>query len=137
MSGGRPRKEYNHKQALTLIEHIENGQGEVTWCSQEGNPSRHIIDNWEEENPEFRTMYARAKTRRGEYYAEKINQVRDDVEKGKLGASEGRVIIDTLKWQAAKFYPKMFNDKQEVDVTSGGQPIQMNGQWIPPKENDK
>ena len=44
-----------------------------------------------------------------------------DLKKGRYDGSVARVLIDTLKWKASKYYPKMFGDK--LDVTTDGEKI--------------
>jgi hypothetical protein len=34
---------------------------------------------------------------------------------GKYDPSTARVLIDTLKWKAAKYYPKMYGDKVQQE----------------------
>ena len=42
---------------------------------------------------------------------------------GEIEASTANVIIQTLKWKAAKYYPKMFGDSKAVDITTQGEKI--------------
>ena len=53
-----------------------------------------------------------------------MESVYDKVKSGEIDASTGRLLIDTLKWKAAKYYPKMFGDK--IDHTTGGEKINTN-----------
>jgi hypothetical protein len=82
-----------------------------TWCK------------WKRENDELFNLYTRSIQDKAEMLIFEINQTMQDVRIGNLDASQGRLIIDTYKWMASKFYPKMFGDK--VDVTSGDKPIQV------------
>lgn len=82
-----------------------------TWCK------------WKRENDELFNLYTRSIQDKSEMLIFEINQTMQDVRTGVLDASQGRLIIDTYKWMASKFYPKMFGDK--VDVTSGDKPIQV------------
>jgi hypothetical protein len=86
-----------------------------TWCK------------WKRENDELFNLYTRSIQDKAEMLIFEINQTMQDVRIGNLDASQGRLIIDTYKWMASKFYPKMFGDK--VDVTSGDKPIQV----VPPQ----
>lgn len=97
-----------------------------TWCK------------WKRENDELFNLYTRSIQDKAEMLIFEINQTMQDVRTGNLDASQGRLIIDTYKWMASKFYPKMFGDK--VDVTSGDKPIQVAPQQIifqAPKEEDE
>lgn len=97
-----------------------------TWCK------------WKRENDELFNLYTRSIQDKAEMLIFEINQTMQDVRTGILDASQGRLIIDTYKWMASKFYPKMFGDK--VDVTSGDKPIQVAPPQIifqAPKEEDE
>lgn len=97
-----------------------------TWCK------------WKRENDELFNLYTRSIQDKAEMLIFEINQTMQDVRTGTLDASQGRLIIDTYKWMASKFYPKMFGDK--VDITSGDKPIQVATPQIvfqAPKEEDE
>ena len=81
-----------------------------TWCK------------WKRENDELFNLYTRSIQDKAEMLVFEINQTMFDVRTGVLDASQGRLIIDTYKWLASKFYPKMYGDK--VDVTSDNKAIQ-------------
>ena len=83
-----------------------------TWCK------------WKRENDELFNLYTRSIQDKAEMLVFEINQTMFDVRTGVLDASQGRLIIDTYKWLASKFYPKMYGDK--VDVTSDNKAIQTN-----------
>ena len=46
--------------------------------------------------------------------ASKIEEIIEDVEKGKIEPNVARVSIDARKWLAAKMYPKFFSDKVQL-----------------------
>ena len=62
--------------------------------------------------------YARAREQRGEACAGRIDRYQDMLEQKKIDSATARVLIDTEKWKAAKFYPKMYGDRVE-QVHSG------------------
>lgn len=66
---------------------------------------------------ELRDKYARAKEARTETFIDRIEAIEDLVSAGNIDPAAAKVIIDAEKWKAAKFYPKMFGDKQQVDMT--------------------
>lgn len=80
-----------------------------TWCK------------WKRENDELFNLYTRSIQDKSEMLIFEINQTMMDLKAGVLDASQARVLIDTYKWMAAKFYPKMFGEK--LDVTSDGEKL--------------
>lgn len=81
-----------------------------TWC------------NWKREHDELFDLYTKAIQDKAEMVAFEIDETMRQMRAGEIDAPVGRVLIDTLKWYASKFYPRMFGDK--IDVTSGDKPIQ-------------
>jgi hypothetical protein len=44
-----------------------------------------------------------------------IDEIALDLRNGLIDAPTANVLIQTLKWKAAKFYPKMYGDRQTVE----------------------
>lgn len=84
-----------------------------TWC------------NWKRDNIELYDLYTKSIQDKAEMVTFEINQVMQDMRDGIVEAPVGRILIDTLKWYASKFYPRMFGDK--VDVTTDGEKINQAG----------
>jgi len=66
-------------------------------------------------------MYARSRHLHGDGFNDEIEILKEEIKSGTLNHAEARVLIDTVKWQASKFYPKMYGDK--IDVTTDGEKI--------------
>ena len=90
--------------------------------SKEHHPSYETWRRWKNENNEVYVLYVKALQDKGESMDFMIDEVMQDLRDGLIDASTANVIIQTLKWKAGKYYPKMFGDK--VDFTSGGDKIQ-------------
>ncbi len=80
-----------------------------TWC------------NWKRDNQELFDLYTKAIQDKAEMVTFEINQVMQDMRSGIIEAPVGRILIDTLKWYASKFYPRMFGER--VDITTDGDKI--------------
>ena len=65
--------------------------------------------------PEYAEEYAKAKEKRGYSAIEAILVAIEELKQGKYDPITTRLLIDTLKWLACKYYPKMFGDKSEVE----------------------
>ncbi len=79
---------------------------------------------WIHETPQREQRYARAMEARAQWWANEIERVCEEPvrrnEKGNLDPADvqmKRLKVDTLKWVAAKFAPKRFGDRVEVDAT--------------------
>jgi hypothetical protein len=78
-------------------------------------PSRATFYNWKRDYKELLDLYVNIQQDRGDLILEEIDQTILDLKNGLLDASTANVIIQTLKWKAAKFYPKMFGDKVQTE----------------------
>ncbi len=80
-----------------------------TWC------------RWKRENEELRNLYVNAVQDKSESVIEEIDHVYDMLKSGDIEPSAANVLIQTNKWLASKFYPKMYGDK--IDHTTGGEKL--------------
>lgn len=65
------------------------------------------------ENPERDKEWAMAREHGGDAYADKINEIANNA---MLDANSARVRIQAFQWLAAKRNPRVYNDKQSLDV---------------------
>ena len=68
-------------------------------------------------------LYTRSIQDKAESEDEEIDTIIQDLKEGKIDPASARLIIDTKKWKASKYYPKMFGEK--VDVTSDNKAIKV------------
>lgn len=80
-----------------------------TWC------------NWKREHPELFDLYVKAMQDKAESELEEIDHIYSELKSGRLDASTANVLIQTNKWKASKYYPKMFGDK--TDITTNGKDL--------------
>lgn len=64
----------------------------------------------------FGEDYLQAKKAQALYHAERIAQIADNVEEGKLDPASARVASDNRKWVAARLDPSTYGDKVALDV---------------------
>lgn len=116
--------EYNYELCLEICDLIADGKHIVDVLnSNDTYPSWSTFRRWKRDNDELQTLYTRSIQDKSEMVIFEINQAMIDLKNGIIDSGQARVLIDTYKWMASKFYPKMFGDK--VDVTSGDKPIQV------------
>lgn len=132
---------YSQEQRQTLIadlcDHIANGGTFREWSDRSGNPSRKTVLTWLEENEDFRNQYTRAYELQADYFAEEIIAIADDdtddwtiAERtgnaivNETAIARARLQVETRKWIMGKRKPKVYGDKQSLDLTTGGKPFE-------------
>lgn len=93
-----------------VLDSIESYPTFPTWC------------RWKREHDELFNLYTRSIQDKSEMVIFEINQAMSDLKNNLIDASQARVLIDTYKWLASKYYPKMFGDK--LDLTSKDEKIE-------------
>ena len=111
---GRP-SDYSMELVKTICKRLSGGERLPIILSEENMPCRATFFNWKRDNKEFLDLYARVQQDKGELFIEEIDDTMEQLRKGRIDPSSANIIIQTLKWKASKFYPKMFGDKVEVD----------------------
>ena len=84
-------------------------------------PTYETWRRWKNENSEVYVLYVKALQDKGESVDFMIDEVMQDLRDGLIDAASANVIIQTLKWKAAKYYPKMFGEK--IDHTTNGKDL--------------
>jgi hypothetical protein len=121
MPGGRPST-YNYDICKEICERVSNGENVTEVInSDERYPSFPTWCTWKREHPEIFKMYINALNDKVEVFIAEIDEINNAVKTKKYTPSEANVMIQTLKWKAAKFYPKMFGEK--LDLTTDGEKI--------------
>ena len=113
--------EYDFELCKTICDELANGDNIKSILTESIYPDWSTFRRWKNENEELRTLYVNSQQDKGIALESEIDDVMKSLKAGEMEASIGNVLIQTLKWKMAKFYPKVFGDK--VDVTSGGDKI--------------
>lgn len=123
MAAGRP-SEYDYKLCEEICEIIANGNNIIeTLESNESFPSWSTFRRWKREHAELQTLYINAQQDKTEALIHNIQKVQKMCLNGEIDASTANTVMQTDKWLSAKFYPKMYGDNKNVDVTSKGNEI--------------
>lgn len=120
MSAGRPT-DYDYELVKGICTRLSEGEKLPNILSEDGMPVRSTFYKWKRDNKEFSDLYVNVAHDKGELCVEEIDSTIDDLKVGKIDASTANVIIQALKWKAAKFYPKMYGEK--LDITSKDEKI--------------
>lgn len=122
--GGRPDT-YNYELCIEICEQVANGENiKRVLASSPNYPTFQTWCNWKRKNKELFDLYVNSMQDKAESEIENIDIAIQDLRQGDIDPSTANVIIQTSKWKASKFYPKMFGDK--VDVTTDGEKVNTN-----------
>jgi hypothetical protein len=94
-----------------IIEHISEGKS-LASATQYGMPPASTVFRWMEDNEDFRKRYARAREEQAELLVSEIIEIADTEE----DPAKARNRIDARKWAAMKLLPKVYGDRQEVNI---------------------
>lgn len=114
--------EYDYDLCVEICDLVANGSHIIDALNSNDNyPSWSTFRRWKRDNDELQTLYTRSIQDKSEMVIFEINQTLKDLKDKTIDASQARVLIDTYKWLAAKYYPRMFGDK--LDLTSKDEKI--------------
>lgn len=114
--------EYNFELCKEICDTVANGFNIKTVLSSKSEyPDFSTWCRWKREHSELYNLYVNAIQDKAESVDEEIDAIFSECKAGNMEASVANVLMQTLKWKAAKYYPKMFGDK--VDVTTQGEKL--------------
>ena len=111
---GRP-SDYSPELADRLCELVLEGRTVTQACDAIGI-DKSTIYRWLKVHLDFRDKYARAREEAAHANADDVQEVAARVLNNTLEPDRGRVVIDALKWTAGKRKPKVYGDRQIVDL---------------------
>lgn len=115
--------EYNYELCVEICELIADGEHILDVLeSNENYPVWSTFRKWKRDNAELQTLYVNAQQDKTESLTRNIKKVQQMCLNGEIDASTANTVMQTDKWFASKFYPKMFGDK--IDHTTDGEKIQ-------------
>lgn len=115
---GVPKWSEAEREALVerALEEIASGRSLRSIAEDEGMPSAQRLHDWVTATPILAGRYAQARERRADTLADRVDEAIGQVARGELDPQAGRVVIDGLKWLAAKMDPKAYGDRMQHDV---------------------
>lgn len=116
--------EYDFSLCEEVCDRIADGENIKTVLdSDDRYPSFPTWCKWKREHSELFNLYVNSIQDKGDSVDAKIDEIWKECREGTIEASTANVLIQTLKWKAAKYYPKMFGDNKNVDLTTGGEKL--------------
>lgn len=119
---GRPTK-YSEEISEAVCSWIAGGKSLRAFCRQEGTPDVTTVCRWIVRHNEFRQQYAQAREAAGYAHGDGVIEVVELLREGGLDAQTAKAMMDGLKWAAERMAPKAHSPKQQIDHTTGGEPM--------------
>lgn len=108
--------EYDFELCRIICEEVANGFNIKTVLSSQAKyPDFSTWCRWRREHEELHNLYVKSIQDKAESVDEEIDAIMDGLKHGTYDPSQANVLIQTLKWKAAKYYPKMFGDKVQTE----------------------
>jgi hypothetical protein len=122
---GRPQYAFDEGIARDICERLIEGESLTSICRDADMPSRTVVYDWLSENEGFANDYARARRLQADTFADEIQEVAKNLA---LLPEHKRVMIDAMKWRAARQNWRAWGDKVQHEHTSdlgpsGGQDV--------------
>ena len=115
--------EYDYDLCVEICDKVADGLNIMDILASNDNyPSWSTFRRWKNDNEELRTLYINSQQDKGIALEKEIDDTLQLLRDGEIEASTANVIIQTIKWKMAKFYPKMFGEK--LDLTSKDEKIE-------------
>lgn len=120
---GRP-SDYNFDLCKEICEKVAEGENiKKVLSSKKDYPSFPTWCKWKRENDELLNLYVNSIQDKSESVDAQIDEIWEGCRRGEYEPSVANVLIQTLKWKAAKYYPKMFGDNKQVDLNVKDVPL--------------
>lgn len=117
--------EYDFELCKLICDELADGDNIKSILKEAKYPDWSTFRRWKNENEELRTLYVNSQQDKAIALESEIDDTISLLKEGTLEASEANVIIQTLKWKMAKFYPKVFGEKVDIEQ-SGSLTLQWN-----------
>lgn len=109
--------EYNYNLCVDICKEVALGKNVIAVLKSEAKyPSWETFRRWKSEHEELQVLYVNAIQDKSEAMLLEIDEIAKELRAKVIEPSTANVLIQTLKWKAAKFYPKMYGDRTAVDL---------------------
>lgn len=111
MPGGRPSS-FTQEIADEICRELANGKPMARICDRDDMPNYTTVMRWEQDNPEFRQLSARAKQNGTHFLADDALRIADDET---IDTQRAKLMIDTRLRLIGKWNAKAYGDKVEME----------------------
>lgn len=111
-----------------LFAHMAAGGSVRAYAATVGHDAA-LLRQWAN-TEKFASQYARAREVQADVDVEEALHVATQAAKGELDPNAARLLVDTLKWRAARFHRNRYGDKASVEVTGDAErPVEVRHRW--------
>jgi hypothetical protein len=109
-----------------FLERVTEGRAGINVCKDDDMPGWTTVWRKITSDPDFEQRYRTALSSRGMVYADMLDDLDKKLLSGMITESAHRTLSDNIKWRSARMTPKVYGDKQQIDVTAspGGEYLQ-------------
>ena len=100
-----------------VIAEIQTGRSLRQVCKEEGMPDFRTVQRWIVSDGSFAVKYARARMAQADTLFDRMEEVEEQVSAGTMDSHAARVVLDSMRWRAAKLAPKVYGDRLDVSVS--------------------
>tara|TARA_R100000900_G_scaffold30343_3_gene24460 strand:+ start:4440 stop:4988 length:549 start_codon:yes stop_codon:yes gene_type:complete len=102
---------------VEFLSRVTAGRAGQSVCKDKDMPAWGTTWNKIHNDKDFERKYMNALASRGMLYADQLDEINRRVLSGEIDPQAARLVSDNFKWTAARLLPKVYGDKQQVDVT--------------------
>ena len=102
---------------VEFLSRVTAGRAGQSVCKDKDMPAWGTTWNKIHNDKDFERKYMNALASRGMIYADQLDEINRRVLNGEIDPQAARLVSDNFKWTAARLLPKVYGDKQQVDVT--------------------
>lgn len=105
---------FSNKVFDEICQRIAQGESLVSICKDADMPGYSTIMEWLNKSSDRAEKYARARESQADFLADEMLEVARNSTNETY--QPDRLLVDALKWRAAKLRPRVYGDRQEVDM---------------------
>lgn len=116
--------EYDYQLCVEICEKVSLGENikQILESDPKRYPTFPTFCKWKRENQELFNLYINCHQDKAVAMEQEMDLYKDMLLRKEIDPSTYNVLVQTLKWKMAKFYPKVFGDK--LDLTSKDEKIE-------------
>lgn len=110
--------EYDFELCVDICDQLAQGNNIMRILeSNDKYPHWTTFRRWKQNNEELRTLYISSQQDKALALENEIDDLRDMLMTKEIDYSTYNVLVNTIKWKMAKFYPKVFGDKIQQEIS--------------------
>ena len=113
--------EYDFELCKEICDQLADGNNikRILRSNEDKYPTWTTFRRWKLEHEELNTLYINCQQDKAMSIEDRLDELEDLLIAKEIDPSTYNTLAQTLKWKMAKFYPKVFGDKNTVDFASG------------------